>query len=125
MAGVVYPSVDQVIVYNELCLSRIVVKKADRHEVLSRSAITETIARAAATLGTVYDKAATLLTGLCQVHAFASGNRRTALLVTKDFLQANGATFAVNDDPANARIIQGISEGRYTPKDVREWLRNG
>lgn len=103
MAGFVYPTVEEVIAYNELSLSRIKVKKADRHEVRNRAAIKNVIASASATPGDVYAKAAVLLTGLCQKHAFASGNRRTALVVAKDFLLTNNAVFGVRDDPKNAR----------------------
>ena len=125
MAAIVYPSFDQVIAYNALSLSRIRVKKADQHEVRSRAAICQVIAGAATTTGSVYAQAAVLLTGLVRAHAFVSGNRRTALLVTKDFLLANNAVFGVRDDPSNARILQGIREGFYTPKDLQEWLRTG
>jgi prophage maintenance system killer protein len=125
MAAIIYPSVDQVIAYNALSLSHIRVKKADQHEVRSRATIRQVIADAAATAGSVYVQAAVLLTGMVRVHAFASGNRRTALLVTRDCLLSNRATFGVRDDPANARILQGIREGFYTLTEIQEWLRTG
>jgi prophage maintenance system killer protein len=73
----------------------------------------------------VYAEAAVLLTGLVRSHAFASGNRRTALLTTKDFLLSNDAPFNVPDDPATASALQGVREGFYTPQAIQQWLRTG
>ena len=75
--------------------------------------------------GDIYDKALVLLRGLIQNHPFASGNRRTALIVTKDFLLSNNAKFKIRDDPKYAKVMQGIREDYYTNKEIKEWIKNG
>lgn len=70
MPGLVYPTVDDVIAYNALALSRFTVKKADRHEVRNSAAIKNAITASVAAPGDVYAKAAVLLTGFCQAHAY-------------------------------------------------------
>jgi len=120
-----YPSTETIIAYNELALAQLAAKKADRHEVRSREHLRRVLEEIRAADGDVYAKAVVLLTGLVRAHAFASGNRRTAVLVTKDFLLSNGATFGVTDDPRNARILQGVREGFYTPAALQVWLRTG
>ena len=76
------------------------------------------------TKGDVYDKAVSLLKGLIQKHPFASGNRRTAFIVAKEFLLSNTAVFGVKDDPTHARVMQGIREDYYADKEIREWIKN-
>ncbi|MEK6867859.1 MAG: hypothetical protein AABX98_03495, partial [Nanoarchaeota archaeon] len=63
--------------------------------------------------------------GLVQKHPFASGNRRTALIVTKYFLLENNQKFFVEDQPKQARVMQGIRENYYSHEEVKEWLKNG
>ena len=63
--------------------------------------------------GDIYDKAVVLLTGIIKGHPFASGNRRTAFIVAKDFLLNNGEKFGVKDDPSQARVLLGIREDFY------------
>ncbi|HIH29590.1 MAG TPA: hypothetical protein HA260_07295, partial [Thermoplasmata archaeon] len=43
----------------------------------------------------VYDKAAILLLELTRLHAFESGNKRTAFLTTKKFVITNGERFRI------------------------------
>ncbi|MAF37002.1 hypothetical protein CL622_07845 [archaeon] len=73
----------------------------------------------------VYDKAVILCQGLIRSHPFASGNRRTAFITTRDFLILNKTRFGVKSDPKQARVMLGIREGYYEDKEIKEWLKHG
>jgi len=120
-----YPTSEKVIEYNLLALTLIKVKKADQPKVLSNHAIVSAIEECRQAEGNIYDKAVHLLKGIIQKHPFASGNRRTAFIVAKEFLLSNNAAFRVKDDPAHARVMQGIREDYYTHEEIKEWIKNG
>ena len=122
---IVYPTQEKIIEYNLLALTLIKVKKADQPKVLNPHAIKWAIEGTIQLEGDVYDKAVCLLKGLIQRHPFASGNRRTAFIVAKEFLLSNKAAFRVKDDPAHARVMQGIREDYYTHEEIKEWIKNG
>jgi len=120
-----YPSSDKIIEYNLLVLNLIKVKKADEAKVLSISKIYEIIEECKGYKGDLYDKALVLLKGLIKKHPFASGNRRTAFIVTKDFVLNNKGKFKIKDDPNYAKVMLGIREDYYTNNDIKEWIKNG
>jgi len=122
---IVYPTPEIIIEYNFLVLELIKVKKADQPKVLSHHKIIEVIEECRFLDGEIYDKAACLLRGLVKKHPFASGNRRTAFISTKDFLISNGFKFEIKDDPRYARVMQGIREDYYSLEEIREWIKNG
>ena len=62
---------------------------------------------------------------LVQNHPFASGNRRTAFIVTKDFLIANHSMFNIKDDPRYARVMVGIRERFYKDEEIKNWIMKG
>ena len=66
-----------------------------------------------------------LMERLVTAHAFASGNRRTAFVAAKSFVLSNGGKFQIKDDPEYAKIMQGIREGRCSPDQISEWIKNG
>ena len=121
----IYPTLEQIIEYNFLVLEMIKVKKADEPKVLSRSKIVDVINGCKAHEGDVYDKAIILLKGLIQKHPFASGNRRTAFIVTKDFVITNKHKFGIKDEPSHAKTFQGIREDYYTDQEIKEWIKYG
>lgn len=125
METIVYPTPEKVIEYNLFVLKIIKVKKSDRPELISKSRLTDVVEGCINLHGDIYDKAVFLLKGLIQKHPFASGNRRTAFVVVKDFLLVNKAKFAIKDDPAQARVMIGIREGFYTDAEIKEWIKNG
>ena len=86
MMEIRYPTVERVIEYNVLAISLIKVKKGDKAQVLSRERIEGIIEGCKEIDGDIYDKATYLLKSLIRLHPFASGNRRTAFIVTKEFL---------------------------------------
>jgi len=125
MTEVVYPTAERLIEYNFLALEFIKVKKADQPKVLSHSKISEVIADCEKKEGDLYDKAVILLKGLVQKHPFASGNRRTAFIATKDFVISNKGKLGIKDEPAYAKVMQGVRENYYSDEELREWIRNG
>ena len=120
-----YPTVDEIIEYNVLVLALIKVKKADQPAVLSSGRLELIIQNCKELEGDLYDKAVCLLKRMIQLHPFASGNRRTAFVVVKDFLLSNDGVFRVKDDPNYARVMQGIRENYYLDDEIMEWIKNG
>lgn len=125
MEQINYPTPEKIIEYNLLVLKLIKVKKADEAKVLSKAKIIEIVMECENYEGDVHDKAACLLKGLIQKHPFASGNRRTAFIVVKEFLFVNHAKFHVKDEPHYAKVMQGIRENFYTAEEIKEWIKNG
>ena len=122
---IIYPTPEKIIEYNKLALNFLKVKKADKAEVLSYAKILDVVESCNEAKGDIYDKAVILLKGLIQNHPFASGNRRTAFIVTKDFLIANKAKIKIEDDPKYARVMLGIRENYYADMELKEWIKNG
>ena len=122
---IMYPSVEKIIEYNILALASLKVKKADKAEVLSRKKIMDIIETCQQHQGEVYHKAVLLLKGIVRMHPFASGNRRTAFIVAKDFVLSNSERFKIRDDPIHAKVMQGIRENYYSNEEIKEWIKNG
>ena len=68
----------------------------------------------------VWDIATKLLISLIQSHYFLSGNKRTALEVTKGFLNNNGYNFNIGKD---LELLYRIARNEIDFKEVREWIR--
>ena len=120
-----YPVLEKVIEYNLLVLTLIKAKKADKANLLSRERLEKVIEGCKNKEGDIYDKSVVLLKGLIQNHPFASGNRRTAFIVIKDFVINNNLKFGIRDHPSQAKIMTGIREGFYTDIEIKEWIKNG
>lgn len=120
-----YSTVERIMEYNLLALSLIKAKKSDKAEVMSYKKLADAVESCKNLEGDIYDKAVLLLKRLIQGHPFASGNRRTAFIVAKDFLLANGAKFAIQDNPEQARVMLGIRENYYNDSEIKEWIMHG
>jgi len=120
LPGLRYVDSDEIVKVNKLVLREIVVRKADRPQVLSRTKLDLILANVHETKGDTHDKATALIIGLIRGHPFASGNRRTAFVATKLFLEQNGEKMSVEHDP---KILLGIREGFYTTAEVKSWLK--
>jgi prophage maintenance system killer protein len=120
-----YPSVERIIEFNILAITLIQAKKSDKAEVLNRPSLFAVISECEEFEGDLYDKAAVLLKGLVQKHAFASANRRTAFITTKDFVLSNKGKLKIPDDIKQVPVMQGIREGFYTHEEIKEWIKNG
>lgn len=125
MVDVIYLTPERIIEYNLLALTLLEAKKADKAEVLSKGRLIDIAEGCQKTDGDIYDKAAYLLEQLIQQHPFASGNRRTAFVATKEFVLNNKCKFGIKDDPEQARVMTGIREGFYTSEEIKEWIKNG
>jgi len=62
---------------------------------------------------------------LTRIHAFESGNKRTAFLTTKKFVLKNGEKFNIPDTVNNVKIMIGIRENYYNIKEIKEWIIHG
>ncbi len=120
-----YPTEDRIIEYNILALTIIKVKKADRPAVLSSERLSFIIRNCKELKGDLYDKAVCLLKGMVQLHPFASGNRRTAFIVAKEFVEENGGKFNIEDVPQQAKVMLGIRENYYADGEIKEWVKHG
>jgi len=125
MKSILYPTPERIMEYNLLALSLIKAKKADKSEVLSYKKLADAVEDCETNKGDIYDKAVFLLKRLIQGHPFASGNRRTAFIVAKDFLLSNGGKFTIHDNPEQARVMLGIRENYYTDAEIKGWIKNG
>lgn len=115
-----FPTVDEIIDVNRRVLAEIPVKRADRHQVLSRVKLQFILDDAMKTNDDVYNPATELLFGIVKGHPFASGVRRTAVTVTSVFLKLNGSETEV---PHDSDALKGIREGFYNKSEVKEWLK--
>ncbi len=120
-----YPTSEKIIEFNILALNIMKVKKADKPEVMSHSKLIKIIESCKKLEGDIYDKAAELMVELVRNHPFASGNRRTAFIVVKDFLLSNNQKLKIIDDPKYAKVMTGIREWYYSHDEVKEWIKNG
>ena len=125
MAEITYPSVEEIEKCNVFVLGLIQAKKGDKPQVLSKAKIRDAIAACEEAEGDICDKAAVLVRQLVSGHAFASGNRRTAFVAGKEFVIRNGGAFKIEDTPIYAKVMLKIREGRYSDREIAEWIRHG
>ena len=72
--------------------------------------------------GSDYEAAASLLQGLIRRHVFEDGNKRTAWVTSRAFLQRCDREVQVNRDEVPA-VLRAIS--RYDTEELSRWLRTG
>ena len=125
MKNMYYPTVARIQEINLLVLSFIKVKKADEPKLLSASKLYDVLSACEETEGDVHDKAIILLKGIIQKHPFASGNRRTAFMVMKEFILKNGKDFKIKTDIGESKVLQGVRENYYTDAELKEWIQHG
>lgn len=125
MAEVIYPSVEEIQFNNTIAIEMFRRSKHDQAKTISVSYIQKAIDATKAVAGDLYDKAALLLFELTRMHAFESGNKRTAFLTTKKFVVTNGERFRIPDKESNVKIMIGIRENYYTKKEIKEWIKHG
>ena len=59
----------------------------------------------------------------CKAHAFAEGNKRTALSVTIAFLEANNVLFQEENQEELSRFILDVASGKLNAKKISKWLQ--
>ncbi|MDH0895307.1 MULTISPECIES: type II toxin-antitoxin system death-on-curing family toxin [unclassified Pseudomonas] len=68
------------------------------------------------------DLAASLAYGLARNHPFVDGNKRTAHVCYRVFLQLNDCTLVATDEEKYAAMI-GLAEGSLDEAEFARWLR--
>jgi death-on-curing protein len=68
------------------------------------------------------DLAAAYAYGLARNHGFADGNKRTAWVVARLLLAANGSILEFDGVDA-VRMVESLAAGSITEKDVADWFR--
>jgi len=125
MGEIVYPTVEEIQYNNTIAIEMFRRSKHDQAKTISVSYIQKVIDSIKVKSGDVYNKAATLLSELTRMHAFESGNKRTAFLTTKKFVITNRKRFRIPDKEKNVKIMIGIRENYYTQKEIKEWIKYG
>ena len=125
MVGIVYPTIDEIQYYNTIAIEMFRKSKSDQAKTISVSYIQKAIDKAKMNPGDIYDKAARLLIELTRIHAFESGNKRTAFLSTKKFVIKNEGKFNIPDTINNVKVMIGIRENYYSQNEIKEWIMNG
>lgn len=125
MNTVIYPTVEEVQYYNTIAIEMFRRSKHDQAKTIHPSFIKNVLEKVKLVQGDLYDKAALLLSELTRVHAFESGNKRTAFLTTKKFVLKNNGKFNIPDSTDNVGIMIGIREQYYSLKELRVWIKHG
>jgi len=125
MVVIVYPTIDEIQYNNTIAIEMFRKSKSDQAKTISVSYIQRTIDKTKIDPGDIYDKAARLLIELTRIHAFESGNKRTAFLSTKKFVLNNGGKFNIPDTINNVKVMIGIRENYYSKNEIKEWIMNG
>lgn len=71
---------------------------------------------------TIWQRAAHLLRKLITEHIFEDGNKRTAWVVTREYLTRHDSTPSVDPDEVE-RVLKRIR--RYEVAEIAEWLKSG
>lgn len=66
--------------------------------------------------------AASYAYGIAKNHPFIDGNKRTALVVMRTFLAANGAEFVASQQDKYITILK-LAEGSLEEDELAEWIR--
>ena len=125
MVEIIYPTIEEIQYNNTIAIEMFRRNKHDQAKTISVSYIQKAVDATKAVPGDLYDKAALLLLELTRIHAFESGNKRTAFLTTKKFVVTNGERFRIPDKESNVKIMIGIRENYYTHKEIKEWIKHG
>ena len=68
------------------------------------------------------DLAAALAYGLARNHPFVDGNKRTAHVAYRTFLELNGAQLEASDEEKYVAML-ALAEGKLAERDFAAWLR--
>jgi death-on-curing family protein len=119
----VYPTKDSIRTINEI-VNLTSTKKADSFKLLRPEEFIDSIIEdVRKTEGSIYEKAAVLLRRIIVAHGFASGNKRTAFIVTAYFIEENGGRLTLNDFDIVERVLRNIR--LYNEKEISNWLKTG
>jgi len=120
-----YPTADEIQYYNAIAIEMFRKSKRDQVKTISLAYIEKAIKKTKMDPGDLYDKAARLLIELTRIHAFESGNKRTAFLSAKKLVINNGGKFNIPDTINNVKVMIGIRENYYSQNEIKGWIMNG
>ena len=105
-----------------------VVKSSEPHELRDRTALQRALAHPWNVWVYFMDRdiavlAARLYTGIANAHAFAAGNKRTALRAAVAFVEANGYDFTMPPQRHPIDRLLGYFDGKLGQSGVVEWFR--
>ena len=72
--------------------------------------------------GTVQEKAARLLYGIANNHAFIDGNKRTAVHAMEMYLLLNNSSLECDDDELETMVI-AVADGTCPYDDLLNWIK--
>jgi len=125
MDVLIYPTVEEIQYYNTIAIEMFRKSKHDKAKTINVSYIEKALKKVKKLQGNLYDKAALMLYELTLIHAFESGNKRTAFLTTKKYVLNNEGKFNIPDLTNNVKVMIGIRENYYTLNEIKEWIKNG
>ena len=70
----------------------------------------------------IHEMAAAYLFHICKNHAFADGNKRTALTSAEVFIRLNGGSLTATDDELE-RLTRSVAEGGLSKDEVTAFFR--
>lgn len=118
-----YPTKHSIIYTNEI-INIMSNRKAYQHKLIKPSGFTESILRETKEAeGDLYDKAAVLLHGLVTSHGFASGNKRTGLIIALTFIKKNRGRVRIKNFNKAEKVIRNIR--KFSVAEMAAWLRRG
>ena len=120
-----YPTVEEIQYFNTITIEMFRRSKHDEAKTINVSYIEKAIEKVKNKQGNLYEKAAVMLYELTRIHAFESGNKRTAFLTTKKFVIKNEGKFNIPDLTDNVKVMIGIRENYYSLNQIKEWIKNG
>lgn len=74
--------------------------------------------------GDIIKKSALMLVRLTRSRIWADGQKRTAYITTKTFMEENGATMAEDDSVIVDKFLRNLTF-KYSHDQVEKWIRNG
>ena len=72
--------------------------------------------------GDLAERAAFILRGIAQDHAFTNGNKRTAFTAAETFLQLNGMVIVATPDDVVAVMVK-VAQPGMEMAEMAEWVR--
>ena len=112
-----YPTINEVIKINKLMVDKFRATKAEKHEVLSRQQIVNSIKQTKEFPGSIEDKASILVRTM-SYHPFGSANRRTAYYLMNKFLWKNKNYGILKKKKKGKEFMKKIRRGEYSHHDV-------
>ena len=122
-----YPSIKDIKLVNKKMISDFRVTKAEKSRIypLGEPKLKSAIIESKDYEGDIYDKAAILLRGINQAHAFESANKRTAYFISNMFLGKNRNYLMAKKREKQKEFALKVRQGDVSDKEISSWLEKG